>query len=707
MSLVQPGRPQRYRLHPLLRDYARKKLQDDSFEEAMIDYFVEFTQKNRLETAVMRRERGNIEYALKLACDKGKFTAFIRGVNAYYRFLLATGSLVVAEDYLRKAQEAGQHIDDQSIVAVSTHYLGQVREKLGDFIQAENYFQQALQLAQQADAIEVMGGVLVNLGVLSARQGQSDEAERYWNQALDYAGQGQEHENVCAILSNLGALATIRGDYSKAKLYYEQGLATATKWRHEHRMPSLFINLGNLLQKQGDITQAKELYEKALALSRKLEYVFEISVSLQHLGELAQYNGDYSQAREFYKESLKLAQQSHLKSRMSRVLASLGEVLWLGGDIERGTTRLSEGLILARSIEGANNHMTISILNMWGRLQLEIGNLETAQEAFTEALAIATKVGSQELRAMSLFGLSRADFESGNVAAAQEKSRQSFEILSKIGHIEAANVQKWREAFQMEQVTSQDGTLIGFKRSGAGRPLVLVHGTTADHRRWSAVAPRFEEHFTVYAIDRRGRGASDDGSDYHLKREAEDVAAVVDSIGEPVFLLGHSYGAVCGLEASLLTDKIGRLILYEPPIPTGLPMYPPGLPDKIQALADSGKLEAALELFFQKVVRMPEQELEAFRRLEMWSARIQLVPTIAREMIIDQTYTFKAEKFANFQVPSLLLLGGDSPPLFRQAIEVLEAALPHSQTAVLPNQQHIAMDTAPDLFVKEVLDFLG
>ena len=33
----------------------------------------------------------------------------------------------------------------------------------------------------------------------------------------------------------------------------------------------------------------------------------------------------------------------------------------------------------------------------------------------------------------------------------------------------------------LEKAISRDGTAIGYFRSGAGRPLVLVHGTTADH----------------------------------------------------------------------------------------------------------------------------------------------------------------------------------------------------------------------------------
>ena len=65
-----------------------------------------------------------------------------------------------------------------------------------------------------------------------------------------------------------------------------------------------------------------------------------------------------------------------------------------------------------------------------------------------------------------------------------------------------------------ESVTSRDGTPIAYWRSGDGPPLVLVHGTAADHSRWAPVLPAFEQRFTVCAIDRRGRGGSGDADDY-------------------------------------------------------------------------------------------------------------------------------------------------------------------------------------------------
>jgi pimeloyl-ACP methyl ester carboxylesterase len=259
----------------------------------------------------------------------------------------------------------------------------------------------------------------------------------------------------------------------------------------------------------------------------------------------------------------------------------------------------------------------------------------------------------------------------------------------------------------MKTVISNDGTRIAYQRSGSGPPLVLVHGTTADHTRWARLLPELERAYSVHAIDRRGRGGSGDGAEYAIQREFEDVAAVIDSIGEPVLLLGHSYGAICSLEASLLTDRLRGLILYEPPLPLGGAVSPAGVPERIQALVDAGDNEAALEVFLREVVRMPEHEAAKYRTLPTWTSRVGLAPTIPRELVFDRSYRFEPGRFAAMRTPTLLLLGGDSPELFRRAVEAVHAALPDSRVAVLPAQQHVAMDTAPSLFLDEVTRFLN
>jgi pimeloyl-ACP methyl ester carboxylesterase len=68
----------------------------------------------------------------------------------------------------------------------------------------------------------------------------------------------------------------------------------------------------------------------------------------------------------------------------------------------------------------------------------------------------------------------------------------------------------------MDKITSKDGTMIVYQRSGVGPPLVFVHSTTADHTRWVPILPAFEQYFTVYALNRRGRGGSGDSEQYAI-----------------------------------------------------------------------------------------------------------------------------------------------------------------------------------------------
>jgi pimeloyl-ACP methyl ester carboxylesterase len=260
----------------------------------------------------------------------------------------------------------------------------------------------------------------------------------------------------------------------------------------------------------------------------------------------------------------------------------------------------------------------------------------------------------------------------------------------------------------MAKFVSHDGTRIACYRGGAGPPLILVHGAIATSKRWTPILPALEEHFSVHAVDRRGRGESGDGPNYAVEREFDDVAAVIDGMEEPAHLLGHSFGGICALEAALRTRNLRKLVLYEPPLSIpGLPLHPEGGIDRLQALLDAGDREEALSTFLREFVRMPPQELARFRASPVWPARVAVAHTLPRELGAVERYRLDPQRFQDLHVPTLLLLGGDSPPLAKAGIQALDAALPNSQVAIMPGQQHIAMNTAPDLFLHEVLKFLG
>src|SRR5262249_39606887 len=198
--------------------------------------------------------------------------------------------------------------------------------------------------------------------------------------------------------------------------------------------------------------------------------------------------------------------------------------------------------------------------------------------------------------------------------------------------------------------------------SGVGAPLLLVHGTTGDHTGWTAVSAALERHFTVWTLDRRGRGASGDAASYALERECEDIAAVIDAIGGEVHVLGQSFGGLCALEAALLTPHLGRLILYEPTILSGDPNRPGVSDAHLQALLDAGHAEEALLLFLGDIVQIPPPELAAMQAGPQWPGRVAAAHTIPRELREIPRYTFDPLRFRTPRAPPVLPVGGEGLP---------------------------------------------
>jgi pimeloyl-ACP methyl ester carboxylesterase len=87
--------------------------------------------------------------------------------------------------------------------------------------------------------------------------------------------------------------------------------------------------------------------------------------------------------------------------------------------------------------------------------------------------------------------------------------------------------------------------------------------------------------------------------------------------------------------------------------------------------------------------------------------RVAKAHLLVREAREEESYIFNTERFRGLSIPTLLLSGEDSPQFFKAITESVHAVLPTSRIAVMPGQQHLAMLTAPDLFLHEVMAFLA
>ncbi len=100
---------------------------------------------------------------------------------------------------------------------------------------------------------------------------------------------------------------------------------------------------------------------------------------------------------------------------------------------------------------------------------------------------------------------------------------------------------------------------------GNGRPLIFLAGFPGTGHVFDEFAPNLTDSFHVYALTRRGFGASAPSSGYDMKTMASDILAMIDSLHlDKVILAGHS---IAGDEmtrfAGIYPSRVDKLIYLD------------------------------------------------------------------------------------------------------------------------------------------------
>jgi pimeloyl-ACP methyl ester carboxylesterase len=238
------------------------------------------------------------------------------------------------------------------------------------------------------------------------------------------------------------------------------------------------------------------------------------------------------------------------------------------------------------------------------------------------------------------------------------------------------------------RVRSGDGTEIVFDRSGEGPPLVLVMGAFHDRSSTGALAAALADAFTVYEYDRRGRGESGDTSPYSVEREIEDLAAVINAAGEPVFVFGHSSGAALALEAAARGVPIRALVVHEPPYTEGPSTE---FAARLEELVREGRRFDAAAAFLE-LTGVPASVIEQIKQGAHWAHLERFAPTLSCEIRLCNNGSVPIERLVKVAVPTLALAGENSPPWANEAARAIAEALPDGHARVLEGQGHAVAD---------------
>jgi pimeloyl-ACP methyl ester carboxylesterase len=252
-------------------------------------------------------------------------------------------------------------------------------------------------------------------------------------------------------------------------------------------------------------------------------------------------------------------------------------------------------------------------------------------------------------------------------------------------------------------VPSKDGVEISVQKAGSGPALLLIHGALLNGAiSWGAVLPKLAEHFTVYAMDRRGRAPSGDAKEYSIAKEADDIAAVVEAIGGQVIVLAHSYGGLATLEALDRLKTVSHLILYEPAF--ALQPGDPAIAAKLDRALEANDREELVTTFLRDQIRAPVDRIGPLKSSPIWPIVLQISPTLPRESRTVNTYNASRERFASWKAPTTVLLGSVTVGMLRDAAFFVRDAIPGCHLVILEGQGHGAMLDAPDFFAAKIME---
>ncbi|HZT66489.1 MAG TPA: alpha/beta hydrolase [Acidimicrobiales bacterium] len=260
----------------------------------------------------------------------------------------------------------------------------------------------------------------------------------------------------------------------------------------------------------------------------------------------------------------------------------------------------------------------------------------------------------------------------------------------------------------LTQIVSADGTPIAYETLGQGDPVVLIGGAFNDRQTVAGVAHVLSSQHTAVLYDRRGRGDSGDGRPPSLDRELEDLAALIETVGAPAALFGHSSGAALALEAAAAGLPVSKIAVYEPSYVVGRSRPRPGtgLAERIQALVAVGRRDAAAALFLSEAIGMPDEVVEGMQASPMWAMFAGLAHTLPYDLAACRGMKLPTRRLSRIAVPVLAVHGANTMPWLAASTEAVASAVPGARHVVLEGQDHGVLHN-PDALGPVLHEFLG
>lgn len=247
-------------------------------------------------------------------------------------------------------------------------------------------------------------------------------------------------------------------------------------------------------------------------------------------------------------------------------------------------------------------------------------------------------------------------------------------------------------------------------------PALALHCSLAHSGAWTGLANDLPDLcITAPDMPAHGKSADWDGeSDLHSDATRIAMAMLQERGGEPMNLIGHSFGAVVALRIALeAPELVASLTLFEPVLfcaarAADSPEFV-AYREALQPFADAlqaGDREAAAASFQAIWGRgVPFEALPGPQR-DYIAQRIHLIPAQNGTLIDDGAGILAPMRLEGLGMPVLLMEGGESPPVINAINTELARRLPNVRREVVAGAGHMLPITHAGECAKIVSDFL-
>jgi pimeloyl-ACP methyl ester carboxylesterase len=229
------------------------------------------------------------------------------------------------------------------------------------------------------------------------------------------------------------------------------------------------------------------------------------------------------------------------------------------------------------------------------------------------------------------------------------------------------------------------------RTEGKGPPLVIVPGTMMAPDSVQALLAPLTSRWRCHLVVRRGYGGSPAGPHpCRLADQVADLAAVLESIGRPSTVFGHSFGGIVGLATEAAhPGRLSRLVLYEPPLRQLGDLLVPAL-RRIRELLAADDLIGAVQTAFRSAA---PSALRPEGLPDRVAARLTgELPGLIADLECVTGISGADPRWGRVDLPVLLMNGDRTGPGARDDVETAARLLPGATRRVLPEQGHVLSD---------------